>query len=412
MARVTIGRRVAIRDFQGSAKFDGSASVIKISNQPIYNLVNYSVSFWMNAVEQADDKYIITNGYSGINTPMWGLDYKKPAGTSYNLRVFIRDDSNNVLSGAGDITPKNLVHGRWYHVVFTDAGGSMKCYINGVYQGINPTYTRGTLTLNQTAFGALWRTGVGNQWSGRLANVKIFNQAFTDTQAADMYYNGYVSGISPVASYSLSDGPTTYVDSISANSGTGTSMETSTSVPMRLRTTASSRINISNQYIPNPYMDDDDGTGKPAGWTSYQAGDGDTVYTRSIDRTDFVTGTGSHKITIKAPSGTYRNHWTLISLPSIFPANFIRTGRTIRVFFRYKTSTGTYAYVGFSNASTARKIVESAPTVWTEATVDVTFAKPETALDLQIQCKNTNATDTATVWIDEIRISHIPRTTV
>lgn len=230
--------RLSSRFMGGSTLFNGSTSVVQVTNQPIYNLVNYSVSFWMNATEQVDDRYIVGNGNSLTTTPMWGINYKKPAGSSYNLRIFIRDDSNNVLSGAGDITPQNLAHGRWYHVVITDAGGSLKCYINGVYQGITLTYTRGTLTLDQTSFGALWRTFVVNNWKGLLAKAEIFNQVLTEKQAADLYFSGN-AGVRPIASYALDDQPSTYVDSISANNGTGTATTYSPDTPVQQRTVVS-----------------------------------------------------------------------------------------------------------------------------------------------------------------------------
>lgn len=233
--RSSASNRLSVRPITGSTKFDGSTSVVKILERPIYNLINYSVSFWMMAEDQPDDKYILSNCRGSVNTPLWGIDYKKPAGSFYNLRFFLRDDSNNVLSGAGDITPQNLVHGKWYHVVITDAGGSLKCYINGVYQGTTLTYTRGTLTLDQTSIGSLWRTTVSNNWKGRLAQLKIFGQVLTAEQALILYLKGDC-GQPLVASYALNDTPPTYVDSISAKNGTGTATTLTTSVPLKSRT--------------------------------------------------------------------------------------------------------------------------------------------------------------------------------
>ena len=232
--RAQATNRFLVRDFGGSTLFDGAASVVKILNQPIYNLVNYSVSFWINATYNADDKYIISNCRSSSNTPLFGISYKRPSGNYFNLKVFIRDDSSNVLSGAGDVTPQNLVHGRWYHITITDAGGSLKCYVNGVYQGINIPYTRGTLTLDQTSFGALWRTSVSNYFLGKLADVRIYNKSLSASEALNLYLSGNASVV-PVAPYALNDTPPTYIDSVGGKNGTGISTAKSTDVPMKAR---------------------------------------------------------------------------------------------------------------------------------------------------------------------------------
>lgn len=273
--------RVSPRFIGGSTRFDGSTSVIKMTTRPIYNLVNYSVSFWMNAVEQGDDKYFITNGSSVATAQFWGIDYKKPAGTNYNLRMFIRDDSNNPLV-QNDITPQNLVHGRWYHVLITDAGGSLKCYVNGVYQGINLTYTRGTLTLDQTAFGALWRTAVVNNWNGKLSEVKIFNSAITSSQAQELYATGSVSYVSPVASYALYDQPFTYIDSIAGNNGTGTATTYSTDTPVQLASVVSDDKSSANGSAISPVGSVDTVTpnaGTVIGMAKISAYDGSTICT-------------------------------------------------------------------------------------------------------------------------------------
>lgn len=218
----------------GSTLFNGSSSVVQITNRPIYNLVNYSVSFLIKATPTATDKYIIHQGKDDSGTPFWGIGYYDATATNYRLRMFIRDDANNVISGAGYLT-NPLVHGRWYHVIITDHGGSMKCYVDGVSTGLTPSYTRATITLNQTAFGAAWRTAVSNYFLGKLAEVKIFNSALTASQAAELYYTGSVSGVSPVANYALDDQPTTYIDSIGGNNGTGTNAAYSSDTPIQRR---------------------------------------------------------------------------------------------------------------------------------------------------------------------------------
>lgn len=222
----------------GSTLLNGTSSVVQITNRPIYNLVNYSVSFWINATPTATDKYIIHQGKNDSATPFWGIGYYDATGSSFRLRMFIRDDANNVISGSGYLT-NPLVHGRWYHVIITDHGGSMKCYVDGVSTGLTPSYTRATITLNQTAFGAVWRTTVANYFGGKLAVVKIFNSALTADQALELYISGSVKNVSPVANYALDDQPSTYIDSIAGNNGTGTATTYSTDTPVQQRVVVS-----------------------------------------------------------------------------------------------------------------------------------------------------------------------------
>jgi hypothetical protein len=319
-------------------------------------------------------------------------------------------------TGGGEIfncvSNLTVVPGRWYTLaaVFDPVALTAKLFINGLLNKSVPV--AGTGNFDNTiaiGIGKNFRDG-NNPLIGKMAKFYMWNgEALTAQEVADIHFNRKVKSSQFLkCAYEHNEGTGT---TLSDSSGNG-NHSTITGAAWSSYTPSKNKISVGSQYIPNPYMDDDDGTGKPAGWTSYQSGDGDTVFTRSIDRVNYVTGTGSHKVTVYAPSGTYRNHWTLISIPGILPTNFIRNGNTIRVFVRFKTSVGTYAYIGFSDATTARKVAETSPTVWTEVTTDVVFAKSVTSLDLQIQCKNTNTTNTATLWIDEIRITHIPRVTV
>lgn len=407
MARITVGKRLHVRNMGGSTLFNGSTSKIEITK--IINYPVITVSFWMKMSNLfTADPRTIANGHTdnlNVGFQFWIMG-------DINSAVILFAVGNGTTNANAQYHLSNIV-GKYYHVVGVYDGSTVKIYIDGVLGSVIGNIT-GTIAETGLPIAIGYNPSYGYSWfRGKLAEVKIFNSAITAAQVQELYTTGSVSGVTPVGDYPLDDQPPTYIDSIAGNNGTGTDTALSPDVPLRSRSSAPNRISVNAQYIPNPYMDDDAGSGLPAGWSGYNNDDGDTISTASIDRTDFVTGSGSHKLTIFDPTTTYKNKWSSINLLSIFPSGFIRTGRKVRVFIRYKTTPGTYVYIGFSDGSAAKKVLESAPTVWTEVTTDIVFAKPKnSSFDLQIQCKNTNTTQVATLWIDEIRITHIPRTAV
>lgn len=401
MARIIVGNRLFVRNIGGSTLFNGTTSTIDCGSSIVSAGVR-TLSAWIFAKSWGEASFgrIFDNGK--IKITVNSTDNPK------NSINFSANGTTNAYSAYNSIKLN-----RWIHVIVTwTADGVGNCYINGILSG-TANQAVGTPATGTTNLFIGNRSAGDRAFFGNIAEAKIFNSVLTASQALKLYITGSVSGVTPVASYALNDTPPTYIDSIAGNNGTGTDTTLSTAVPVKSRSVASNRINLDAQYIPNPYMDDDAGSGLPAGWSGYNNDDGDTISTASIDRTDFVTGSGSHKLTIFDPTTTYKNKWSVINLLSIFPSGFIRTGRNVRVFIRYKTTPGTYVFIGFSDGSAAKKVLESAPTVWTEVTTDIVFAKPKnSSFDLQIKCKNTNTTQVATLWIDEIRITHIPRTAV
>lgn len=414
MARIVTGRRMVVRDAEDCINFDGGR--IDVSPCPNFNITEFSISFWANTFVQGGAysgyrDWVSFNGASGGIGSIEIFNSPDPKGSVNFAKISGFTGANNVNGS------KNVIGTGWRRITMTASktDNAAKIYIDGVLEA-SAAWNPSSEVITSFRVGA--RINDSNRSiKAMMTHIRVYNRRLSASEVLDEHYSEIIQRSNLAMELLLQEASGTTVNDTSGNSIVGTINASVASWsllgPMKLRTAASSRINVNAQYIPNPYMDDDDGTGKPAGWTSYQSGDGDSVFTRSIDRVNFVTGTGSHKITLYAPSGTYRNNWTFINLIAILPTNFVRSGNLIRVFVRYKTSTGTYCFIGFSSSAVARKIAESSSqTVWTEVTTDVVFAKPVTALDLQLQCKNKNTTDTAILWVDEIRITHIPRTAV
>lgn len=178
---------------------------------------------------------------------------------------------------------------------------------------------------------------------------------------------------------------------------------------------AIARVVPNTQYLPTPYMDVDGGSGLPSGWTHYNDGGGSTIV-NTIDTTDFVTGGGSHKMTIFNGATTFKNNWTQItSINSLIPAQCLKAGSTFTAFVRYKQLANTFSAITLSASGISDIAIATASGAvgWTTATTKVVLRKTITAnLSVNIQCKNTNTTDTATLWIDEIRLYTPSRTAV
>lgn len=406
MARITVGKRLHVRNMGGSTLFNGSTSKIEITK--IINYPVITVSFWMKMSNLfTADPRTIANGHTdnlNVGFQFWIMG-------DINSAVILFAVGNGTTNANAQYHLSNIV-GKYYHVVGVYDGSTVKIYIDGVLGSVIGNIT-GTIAETGLPIAIGYNPSYGYSWfRGKLAEVKIFNSAITAAQVQELYTTGSVSGVTPVGDYPLDDQPPTYIDSIAGNNGTGTDTALSPDVPLRSRSSAPNRISVNAQYIPNPYMDDDAGSGFSSGWDHWTDSGGDTESTIAIDRTDFVTGTGSQKLTMYDPTNAWKLNELNISLSSIFPAGFIRAGRKVRIFVRYKTTPGTYVYIGFLPGGVARKVAESAPTVWTEVTTDVVFAKPVESLKLDFQCKNNGTSLTATLWIDEIRITHIPRTAV
>lgn len=213
--------RVVSRDMGGSTLFNGSNARISIPYSANIDLPNqFSFSFWtkINTIEAANSR-LIRNDINGWQFYLGGE----------NLLVF--------NYGGNYQTVGTIVPGKWFHVSVTYDGSFFRIYIDGNYRTVSTV--AGPLTSSPAGVIYLATEVSYNYVACNLAEVKIFNSALTASQAQELYSTGSVSGVSPVANYALDDQPSTYIDSIAGNNGTGTATTYSSDTPVKQRTVVS-----------------------------------------------------------------------------------------------------------------------------------------------------------------------------
>lgn len=409
MARTSGNQRFLVRDFGTCLQFDGTqdyVSLAQVSGIPLYNNTNLSVSMWFKTGNLAQaDKRLYSEGNSSTNNDLYTFGVNNTG-----FRFLIRDHNNNIIYDQFGSTA--FTKRRWYHVVFTDSNGVIKLYLDGV--DITSTlssasYTRGNLVIDRCCIGAVLRGTYSAEYTGKIDQVRLYKSTLTLAMVKDLYYRGVeVDATNLVGHYKFDEGSgNTATDSSGlGNTGTIVNATYSTDVFMKARTVAGSRMIPGKNYLPTPNMDIDDGTGKPTGWSHYDDAGGSTIV-NTIDTSDFVSGSASHKLTISNATTTYKNNWTQINSYPLLPSPFVIGGSSFEVFYRYKNNAYSYCAIVLSGSGISDIAVLSTSTAhanWTEATVKVTLRKKVTSLNVQLQVKNTDTTHIAVLQIDEIRM--------
>ncbi|MEM7392756.1 MAG: DUF2341 domain-containing protein, partial [Verrucomicrobiota bacterium] len=157
--------------------FDGYGCKVDITQEhklPIYNnALNDEFTFtgWVKGPDQAGNRYF-SEGNSADDNPYYSyLTKPGTGGTTGHGRVAIKDDNATTLESAetGQIEFDNT----WRHLVWVDDAGTLDHWVDGVQDLTNFDYTRGTLTLNNTTFGALQRTTLIKEFDGMLDEFRI-----------------------------------------------------------------------------------------------------------------------------------------------------------------------------------------------------------------------------------------------
>ena len=190
--------------FNEAANFNGSSSKIVLPSYSTTFRNNFSVSLWFNI-------NIIPSG--GIVSFITGqLDYY--------FYCFFRDSDKKIetrceIGGTGFIVKSNTTFSNnsgWYHVSVTKSSADgLKLYVNGSLENSDSGAT-GNLDTSSTAsvIGAYGNTEY--YFSGKIDQVRIFNDALTAGEAGDLYTDettttaatlDFPSGAGCIAAYQL-----------------------------------------------------------------------------------------------------------------------------------------------------------------------------------------------------------------
>ncbi len=164
---------------------------MKIAGPPIYNASNYSVAIWVNAngVGQSDRR-VFSEGSTLGNNQLWSLGTDN-TGITPSATVFVRSDAGTSSEINGRKSARTVFDGNWHHLVWTDASGQGKLYVDGTLDETDYTYIRPQLTLNLTEIGAAARAPLPvNPITGNLDDVATWNRVLSWTEIQQIMTNG------------------------------------------------------------------------------------------------------------------------------------------------------------------------------------------------------------------------------
>ena len=158
--------------------FDGVNDYVDGGTLGITGYTQMSISFYMNVDTTTQDFRLISIKYIGVD----------------DIRIF-----HSVSVGAGvlnfslddgdvDNIGVNFETNKWYHVVMTHDGTTLKAYFNGIEQASTAS-TFDYANANGLFYIGRYTGGAVTFYDGEASNVKIFNTALTAAQVADLYNN-------------------------------------------------------------------------------------------------------------------------------------------------------------------------------------------------------------------------------
>jgi hypothetical protein len=158
---------------------DGVQAYVEVANSPQYNSDYTTVSFWVNMDELPGTGEVYLLSFGGwqerwkISLPSHG----KVVWTTYGSTC-----CSDLDAGAGN----ELVPGTWAHVVTVHGTVQDKIFINGVL--VASKDNNGPLHDTGYELGIGWDPiDRGNFMDGKIDEVRIYNEALTDQQVADLY---------------------------------------------------------------------------------------------------------------------------------------------------------------------------------------------------------------------------------
>jgi len=161
----------------------------------IYNRTNYSISMWVNGDGTVQgDRRIFSEGSTANRTPLFTLGTDNaPSGftPAPALHPFVRGDTSGNSPIVARLSTRPVFDNQWRHIVWTDANGLAKLYIDGDLDETDYTYDRPILSgLNQTSIGGVLRAAAGNFFTGSIDEVATWNRVLTWTEIQMIMTNG------------------------------------------------------------------------------------------------------------------------------------------------------------------------------------------------------------------------------
>ncbi len=170
--------------FSNALSFYGGQYAQRVGGFPVYLVTNYTVSLWVNGYAQPSGS-VFAESSSASTTPLFFIATDS-AGSSASADVYLRTDAG-VIPINHRKTTRAVFDGTWHHLVWVDENGQAKVFVDGVLDETSFAYTRGTLTLDTTALGAIVRATTGNFFAGAIDDVAVWNRGLSWTEIEQIH---------------------------------------------------------------------------------------------------------------------------------------------------------------------------------------------------------------------------------
>lgn len=179
---------VAAGKVGGALAFDGVDDMVVATQNiglPIYNngVDNaYSITMWVKGGPQ-NDMRVFSEGSTTSNTPLFNLGTQN-AGATGQFDVYIRPDEGATLNHPH--SQAEPFDETWHHVAWVDANGTASLYVDGVLDGTDFSYARGTMALDTTTIGGILRANPSHWFTGEIDDVRVYSRALSYGEVAGL----------------------------------------------------------------------------------------------------------------------------------------------------------------------------------------------------------------------------------
>jgi hypothetical protein len=166
-------------------QFDGTNDYLKLPNNSLNFIDDFSVGFWMKLGSLNQTSYIIDSaGFSGIGTTGWVLNL-----TSGNLNFTIHNNNNASSIGANYVLTSTSV---WYHIVITSKSGYNAIYINNSLimsntSTMRPNYVTSSYSI---PYIGVFKTANTQFFNGNIDGLNFWNKSLTVDEVTQLYNSG------------------------------------------------------------------------------------------------------------------------------------------------------------------------------------------------------------------------------
>ncbi len=177
----------------GAFQFDGATGGVNLGNLPECDFEpnsSFTIEAWINSFGPTaqDTQFVLTLNYHESPTVQYIAIGNPELFVAFHVR-----DANATDSGVG--SPSALTANTFHHVVavreVTDAGKSLKLYVDGVMVNSAPDLTTGALALAADDFiGRRHPWADNSTFNGLIDELRIYNRALSDCEIAALHKAG------------------------------------------------------------------------------------------------------------------------------------------------------------------------------------------------------------------------------